>query len=396
MLKDQSHCETIPAAQLLPSYDKINDIAIQTQLVRRISDKFCPQAFLMIVLQATIQGKGTLEHLASELGNATSRPMSRSGMHQRFTTSTVKFFIQTLFHVMAKDWNIPDKIKNDLLFQRILIEDSSQLNMNARNSNNFPAHGNGKSKTAGCKIDFTYDLLAKKPVNMSLHLATDQDKDLGKEVLRAIEERDLYLRDMGYFIISEFTLIEDSNAYWLSRLPANVHCFCEKNKKVKKLEEILKKTRLKQLDITAFIGKSERKKVRLIAVRVDDKTLEKRRRERKDKELKVNKKSSEEMKIRDEWHIMVTNITPQMYKVEELCSLYRLRWHIELSFKAWKQSGAMTTALSRKSNEYYLQSLILASMIRFALSFQLHHHLRDIERLSMDKMFKRRFQNSSE
>jgi len=30
------------------------------------------------------------------------------------------------------------------------------------------------------------------------------------------------MRDMGYFILAEFTLIETKLAFWLSRIPANV------------------------------------------------------------------------------------------------------------------------------------------------------------------------------
>ena len=76
-------------------------------------------------------------------------------------------------------------------------------------------------------------------------------------------------------------------------------------------------------------------------------------------------------------------------KAEELVQLYRLRWKIELSFKAWKQSGQAEVSLTRKSNKYYLESMIMAAMIRFVLSFRLYALLQGAERLSMEKLFKR-------
>ncbi|PQJ27525.1 hypothetical protein BSZ32_02790 [Rubritalea profundi] len=85
---------------------------------------------------------------------------------------------------------------------------------------------------------------------------------------------------------------------------------------------------------------------------------------------------------------MVTNIDAEMMTVKQLGELYRLRWNIELRFKAWKQSGSMHTALSRKANSSYLESLVLASMIRFALNFRPLALLKHVERLSMGKLFK--------
>jgi hypothetical protein len=53
----------------------------------------------------------------------------------------------------------------------------------------------------------------------SLELATTQDKSIGKEAVSEVKIGDLVLRDMGYFSLSEFTVIEDLGAWWLTRLP---------------------------------------------------------------------------------------------------------------------------------------------------------------------------------
>jgi len=74
------------------------------------------------------------------------------------------------------------------------------------------------------------------------------------------------------------------------------------------IENLLRTSKNNSIDRIAYIGEKDRKKVRLVAVRVDGATLEKRRRERHDRDAKSKKSSSEEMKVRDEWHIMMTNI----------------------------------------------------------------------------------------
>lgn len=389
MSKHQSNSHTVSAAKLLPNSDKVGQIAIQTGLVKRMSSKFNPLAFVMVCMQATIGKSGTLEQLASELAKTTTHAMSRSGLFQRFTETTVCFFVSLLYETLGTKIKLDEKISHCPHFKRILIEDSTQFKMNAKNSPQFPAHGNGVSETAGCKVDFTYDLLSKKVLQVSLHTATEQDKEIGKQTLMLMKSGDLSLRDMGYFIIKECTEIEGKGAFWLSRLPANVHCFVQSKNKQLKLEEVLSHSKKQSLDLVAYIGEKERKKVRLVAVRVDEKTLAKRRRERAERDAKAKRTSNSEMKERDRWHIMVTNIECEKMTIQELSSLYRLRWQIELSFKAWKQSGGLSTALSRKSNPYYLQSMVLAGMIRFILSFRLFAVLQEVDRLSMDKLFKR-------
>ena len=46
------------------------------------------------------------------------------------------------------------------------------------------------------------------------------------------------MRDMGYFILAEFTLIEKKGASWLSRIPANVFVNTPEGQPI---EEILQK-----------------------------------------------------------------------------------------------------------------------------------------------------------
>ena len=390
MSKHQPRIEEIPAADLLPSYNDVLDLAISSGLTLRDSNKFCPHAFLLVLIQSTITGESTLESLAADLGEVTKSPMSRSGLFQRFDDSTVKFLMSVLYQVLSDNWELSEPLKRSLPFFRILIEDSTQLRLNPKNAEDFKAHGNGSGVTAGCKIDFCYDLISSSIVDMSLHSATAQDRDLGKDMVDLAQDGDCYLRDMGYYIAHDFELIEQAGAFWLSRLPAGVQAtFTTEEGDVISLEKKLLATKEDSLDIMVKAGKDAQKSARLVAIKADKATIEKRRRERNKRDEKSGKKSSKLARERDNWHIMVTNIDEEMMTVKQLGELYRLRWNIELCFKAWKQSGSMHIALSRKANSSYLESLVLASMIRFALNFRPLSSFHHVERLSMGKLFKR-------
>ena len=99
------------------------------------------------------------------------------------------------------------------LFGRVLVEDSTQQNLPKTNHEDFPAHGNAVSNTAGVKIDLTVDLIHGHVVASHLHLATEQDRELEKDLVDLVKKRDLVLRDRGYFSLKEFALIEKKKAF---------------------------------------------------------------------------------------------------------------------------------------------------------------------------------------
>ena len=143
--------------------------------------------------------------------------MARQSLHERFDIHSTAFMMAVLFDLMQQRYR-PAVIQGSGI-QRILIEDASSQVMPKSNSAAFPGHGNSYGKTAGVKIDMAFDLLTREIISHSLHSATEQDKTIGKEFLVEVRYGDLVLRDMGYFILSEFTAIELRGAWWLTRLP---------------------------------------------------------------------------------------------------------------------------------------------------------------------------------
>lgn len=103
--------------------------------------------------------------------------------------------------------------------KRLFLEDASAQVLPKANAKPFPSHGNHHGPTAGVKIDFTCDLIAGEVIAHSLKQATMQDKVIGREAVAEVKKGDLVMRDMCYFIIDEFSAIEEPGAWWLTRLP---------------------------------------------------------------------------------------------------------------------------------------------------------------------------------
>jgi Transposase DDE domain len=150
---------------------------------------------------------------------------------------------------------------------------------------------------------------------------------------------------MGYFIRAEFARIEAAGAYWLSRIP--IYVMIHDSEEIK-LETLLKNTKSDRLELTVTLGESVHQ-TRLIAQRTAPEIASKRRHERRAKARELGEQRSKDMLIRDGWYILATNVENERMTAEKLFNLYSIRWQIEITFRAWKQSGDLVSALARKS-----------------------------------------------
>jgi len=365
----------------------LDAIAKGTGLIQRLSRRFSAGGFVSVLMKATISGKASFNDLAAALGKIEERKLSFQAMAKRVDTSAVAFMLQAVAAAASSRWNDEDLIQTGN-FNRVILEDSSQIALPAANHDDFPAHGNGISKTAGCKFDFAFDLVRGDVIHHDLHLATTQDREIGKDLVDKLRANDLLIRDMGYFSLGEFALIAARGAFWLSRLPLNVTATDAAGTP---LEKFLRKAKGEVVEFEARVGR-EGYEARLVAVRADPKTAAKRRRERRAEAAKHGKTPDKTALLRDGWHLMITNIAAVRMGVAGLFKLYGVRWQIEIVFRAWKQSANHSEAFARRSNACHLQVLMLASMLRLILTQKVASLLRachpdrwlSIEKIAVD------------
>src|ERR1035437_2962075 len=364
--------------------DKLDLLARKSGLVVRKSKGFSATGFVLSLMKSVITGKASFNQLAANLGLSELKSISRQAVWKRMDLSAIPFLLDTVGLALKQRWSKEALIATGV-FGRVIIEDSSQVKLPKANHEEFPGHGNDGGKTAGCKFDLAFDLLTGEPVTSVLHLATQQDREIGKDLVDLIREKDLVLRDMGYFSRDEFARIEKHNAYWLSRVPINVkiHDLSEN-----KLESILKKTNFNKLEFDVSLGDSGHP-ARLIAERASPAVASKRRRERREQALQLGKEPSQDMLIRDGWYLLVTNVNNDLMTAANLFKLYAIRWQIEITFRAWKQSAKLVSALARKSSQIHLLALMLASMLLLILTMKMTSLLQETYRrvhISIEKI----------
>lgn len=364
MLENQIYSK--PAVRSQSLFSKLDSIARETGLIVRESKHFSAGEFVLTLMKSVTTGKASFGRMASTLGKCELAPASRQALWKRIGTHSVAFMIKTLHTAMDERWGTGRLVETGT-FGRILIEDSSQEKLHKSNHRNFPGHGNAKTATSGCKLDLSFDLLTGEPVHHTLHKATMQDKLLGKQLVDIARPGDLILRDMGYFSTAEFTRIEGAGAHWMSRLPANVDATDQEGVK---LEKLLRKHRGNTLETTALIGGEAQLQARLVAVRASKEVAAEKRRQRRAAAAKQGRTPPADTLLRDGWHIIVCSIPEEKLDAKKLTELYSVRWQIEITFRAWKQSGELRKALNRKSSMEHLLTLMYASILRLVLTMK--------------------------
>lgn len=369
---------------------RLEKIARKREFIRRKSRKFSATGYILALINAILSGHGSFNQLSGFLKFSEFASLSKQAFWKRTNELAVAFMLDALALALCEQWhkNSPKHPCLKRLFRRVLVEDSTQQRLPKCNHEHFPAHGNGVSETAGVKVDLTVDLIHGHVITSQLHLATEQDREIGKDLVDIVKKRDLVLRDRGYFSLKEFALIEEKGAFWLSRVPSNLTITPDD---AQALDDLLSHCKKDTLDLAVKLGQKSSHSARLIAIRASATVTEKARRELRDSAKQRGKTPSQSQLLRCGWHITVTNIKVEMMDAERVSELYRCRWTIEIIFRAWKQSANLEKALNRKSSSHHMQVLVLAAMIYQVLSIKavefIRIKLRGKQRVSLEKLF---------
>ena len=380
--------KTLPADCSKLFFSRLDSAARKTRFVIRNSLKFSAAGYLFALINAILTGNASFNQLAMGLKHSEPLSLTKQAVWKRTNALAVAFMLDALTLALLEKWRegtckIP-KLKR--LFGRVLVQDSSQQKLPKSNHEHFPAHGNGKSVTAGVKVDLAIDLLNGRAIFSQLYSATEQDRDLGKNLVDLVRKRDLVLRDRGYFSLMEFSYIEGKRAYWLSRVPSNLIIRDEDGGE---LDQHLRGCAGDTLDLMVKLGKSAHK-ARLIAIRATAAVARKNLKLAKEQASQKGKTLSKSQRLRCQWHLVTINIPREKMPERSVSELYRCRWNIEIIFRAWKQSANLDQALNRTSNEDHFQVLMLAAMIYQVLSLSVMELVRNLSsgtRISLEKLF---------
>jgi hypothetical protein len=325
------------------SPDVCNQLAKRCGFIQRSTSQLEGYEFAqaMMIPNAFLEAE-TLNSLAVRMKKINpSCNLSAPALAQRINSAGAKAFMKACFekvltNLVKKDLEQLSDLQNLSMFNRVLIEDSTKMELNEKLSLHFQGAG-GLASKAGLKIDFIFDYLSEKFVDIEFCSANIADQTLAARLIGIMEKNDLILRDLGYYALARIIEIEEQGAYYISRLRSNLNVYESKDStKPLDLAKFLDKRAWQGLvDVQIFIGE-DKYSVRLIACELTEEAVNKRLRNAHKTAKRHGTTTSKKKLNLLKYCLFITNISEEIMSGTSVMATYRARWRIELIFKQWK------------------------------------------------------------
>jgi IS4 transposase len=215
-----------------------------------------------------------------------------------------------------------------------------------------------------------YDLKSAKFIHLEEFSGVTSDQILGTKTMDLIKEGDLLLRDLGYLKVKDLMRINDIGAYFLSRLSGSMSIYETQNGESIPFSILFEKYNTDGLlDMNIYLGK-EKLLTRIVAYIVPEAVANKRRWKLNKNAKGKGRKISAENATRQNFSIYVTNVPKEIWPVEIVQTVYRLRWQIELIFRSWKSQLKIHVILGTDENRIRL--LLYAKWFAIILCATVH------------------------
>ncbi|MCE2401222.1 IS4 family transposase [Candidatus Poribacteria bacterium] len=219
-------------------------------------------------------------------------------------------------------------------------------------------------KKAPIKLHLRFDVLTGAFVHFQLTDGIIADSTAEKE-FEPLSAGSLRLADLSYFSLDAFGKLTQTGAFWITRLKVNCKLFDEQGEPFC-LYKHLKATNLDTIDQNCFVGAKKRLSARLVALRCSEPEANKRRRNiRRDAKRRWTTPSKQRLKLAG-WDIYITNIGTTRLTAEQVATITRIRWQVELMFKSFKSVGKVNTSRSTKPERPLCEvsAKLIAQLIR--------------------------------
>lgn len=303
----------------------------------RESKKLNAPLFLKMLLYDQLQyDNPSLQQHTFGLEATDDIKISKEGLNKRFKKTTVAFTEKILeaylTHCIDHD-SIATALKDK--FTGIRLLDSTEFKLPDSLANVFPGYSSASAASCAA-IQFEYDILSKRICSLTLGNAKQSDKTFADERMNNIKAGELIIRDLGYYSVDSYKKIEDSNAFYISRLKSQIKIYEIEDGQYVELNlntliKRIKKSRKSNFDQTVYIGTKEKKEVRLMAWLLEE-DAQKNRLAKKKRKGAINNNDI----LWSMLNVFVTNITKEELSLQHAYELYKMRWQIELMFKIWK------------------------------------------------------------
>lgn len=315
-----------------------NEVSIETGFVKR-KRKLSGSSFIKAIILGNIGVANCSIDTMCQLLNEESVIITKQGLDFRFTKEAVEFMKRMYNESMALFKNtlqIDCRILQQ--FKSVKLLDSSYISLPNSMENLYKGYGTSykgyESNTkSGIKLQLVFDYLNQTLDQLNITEGVRSDQGY-REHLIDISSNDLLISDLGYFVPSSFKQINETGAYFISRYKSDTNVYAiETNQKMELLECLGDKL---FLETKVLLGKEAKIRVRMICHKLtEEQSLARRRKANKLAKSHGYTSSKRNQKLLN-WSIFITNIPEDKISAEQVLTIYRVRWQIELLFKLYK------------------------------------------------------------
>jgi hypothetical protein len=324
------------------------ELARTTNLVQRKRKLTGPVFAQTLVFGWLARPRATLEEIA-DFAFSCGTDVSFQAINDRITDNAVAFFAQLLCR--ALDYSC--KTCSDYLpllerFEGVFVFDTTDVALPDSLAGEFPGLGGSTPDAgrAGCGILVCLELSGQGIVD--LQVADARTNDLAFDLAHtSLPKGALRLADLGFFNLELLDSYQEQGIFYVSRWKPHVLLFDENGCKFDLIDYLRASTNQIQTDRWIYAGEKQIK-ARLVAVRLSAAAAERRKRQYSKRKQKKGKTASEAMLALCEWDVTITNVPVEKLSVDEVVSLRRMRWQIELLFKAFKSVGGLDEVKGRR------------------------------------------------
>lgn len=335
----------------------LTELARQTGFCRRKARKLSPRLFLLSCVFQALQPSTSLRLQAMLVGLFGGFTLSKQGFGKRLNERSSAFLQACIATLLAKPARKQLGALRNAAFGRVLLQDSTCVTLPASEAGRFPGPANQSSRAqAGLRLQLIYDLLEERLVDCRLTPFTRNDQAAASDIVPLLRAEDLVVRDLGYFAQKALAEIAQMKAFFLTRWRYGSHLREVDGGAPIDLLARLPKNRPFEMDVLLSDGQA----VRLLAFPLPEAVANERRRKARADRDKRLRHDEQYYKLLG-WTLLLTNAPKARLPLRMAAAVYRLRWRIEIIFKAWKSHLGLLHA--SKASGAQMLALVLGLLL---------------------------------
>lgn len=305
---------------------------------------------------------------AASAGHCLGMAVSKQAVFERVNqAASARFACAAFKHVMGSKLAAVTDGTLFARFRRVLLQDSTTLRLPETLAGHYAGSSNGDGQHAVLRLQCLINIKAMQWLDISLRPFTSNDQSASGMAVPLLRKGDLLIRDLGYFALNVFEQVQQQQAFYISRLKYGVNLYDTMGNVVNWKHLCSKKGIIDQVVVA---GAKQKLSVRIVMVPLPQQQVaEKVRRARKDRDKRL--KHSPDYYLWLRYNVFITNVPNTMLEAGQIAETYKVRWQIEMVFKAWKSCLNMQKALhSNCTNIHRAETTIYLVLMFFCLIVQ--------------------------